>query len=366
MAPGNTGAARLASRLRDLRVKEWPDAGLTQEKLAKALGTQERVAPATLASWESRTSPKTPTPVRLNAYARFFATRKSIEGGAHLVPLTDLDDAERARFEELRTELLGLHAALVEAEAVEDKRRALLYFEDGGPIVIICPEAPEDSRGPLADENHINYVRLHRYADIDALIEMFGHIRALNPEMHVHHRLPDDVQQNELQNHLVLLGGIGWNSTTRRILAALKRQLPVEQVDDPSFKGGDVFRVTKAENRDEATHLPVMEEFNGVMELVDDVGFIARVANPFNSSRTLTICNGVHSRGVVGAVLTLTDETVRPANERYLAERFPEGDFAMLVKVPVVARRVLAPDLENPDAIVFEWSPLDMQVTEGR
>jgi hypothetical protein len=78
--------------------------------------------------------------------------------------------------------------------------------------------------------------------------------------------------------------------------------------------------------------------------------------NPFNFSRTLTICNGVHSRGVLGAVLTLTDETVRPANEKYIAKWPVTGSFALLVKVPVVSGQVLAPDLQNPEVRVFEWS----------
>jgi hypothetical protein len=60
---------------------------------------------------------------------------------------------------------------------------------------------------------------------------------------------------------------------------------------------------------------------------------------------------------VLGAVLAIADETVRPANEKYLAERFPAGNFAMLVRVPVVGSQVLAPDLQNPDARLFEWSP---------
>ena len=84
--------------------------------------------------------------------------------------------------------------------------------------------------------------------------------------------------------------------------------------------------------------------------------------NPFQSSRTLTICNGIHSRGVLGAVRCLTDEQVREANERYLADRFPEGRFAMLVRVPVVANETLSPDLQNPETRLYEWvAPKDVK-----
>ena len=35
---------------------------------------------------------------------------------------------------------------------------------------------------PLADEDNVNHTRLHKFADADALLEVFGHIRALNPD----------------------------------------------------------------------------------------------------------------------------------------------------------------------------------------
>jgi hypothetical protein len=357
MASEKDGAVRLARRLRDLREHEWPETSVTQAHLARALSAQSRVAPATLSSWESATNPKTPTTPRLNAYARFFATRRSLEGGPHLIPFDELDDDERDRFQELEEELLDLHGAVGEESArPPEVRRALLDFADPGPIVIICPEVPEGVLGPLAKEDDVNHNRLHKYADLDALLEIFGHLRAVNPETHVLSRLPSDVQQSELQNHIVVLGGIGWNRTVRRILSQLG-QLPIEQIEDPRLETGDVFRVKKAENREERTYFPVTEEYEGRSEVVEDLALLARLPNPFNYSRTLTICNGVHSKGVLGAVLTVTDETVRPANEQYLAQRFPSGAFAMLIKVPVVSGQALAPDLQNPDARVFEWTP---------
>jgi hypothetical protein len=363
VAPGNSRALRLARRLRELRESEWPGVRVTQQELAKALSAEGTVAPATISSYESSTNTKTPSPARLTSYARFFATRRSLDPEPHLINDDDLKELERERFLELVEELLALRAAVHENRhedrPVREARRTLLSFNDSGPLVIICPEAPEDSRGPLADESNHNFTRLHQYADLDALIEIFGHIRALNPEMHVLHRLPSTVQSEELQNHLVVLGGIGWNRTVRRILSELKK-LPIQQVEDPRVPTGEVFKVTTVKQdgeKQEEVHLPAEEEVDGVQELTEDLALLARLPNPFNSGRTLTICNGVYSRGVVGAVLTVTDETVRPGNEAYLARRFPTGAFAMLVRVPVVSGKVLAPDLQNPDKRLFEWSP---------
>ena len=138
------------------------------------------------------------------------------------------------------------------------------------------------------------------------------------------HRLPSDVQQADLQNHLVAAGRHRLEPTVRRILSELKK-LPIEQIEDERLPTGEVFRVKKAENREEQIYFPETEETTAEIEVVEDLALIARLPNPFNSSRTLTICNGVHSRGVLGAVLTLTDETVRPANEKYIAKWLPVG-----------------------------------------
>jgi transcriptional regulator with XRE-family HTH domain len=359
-------AVRLAGYLRKLR----EDAGLTQADLAKAFSGEKRVAAATVSSWESVVTPKAPTAARLNAYARFFATRRSLQPEPRLIPLDELDGEELERFHQLEAELSGFLEDDGEddqpgAQSEQERRRQLLRFSEPDPIVIICPEAPEDSRGPLAAADSRNLTRLHQYADADALLEIFGHIRALNPLVHVLHRLPSTVRAAELSNHLVLLGGIGWNKFTGRILSEIDR-LPIKQLEHPDLATGEVFKVEKAEGREEKIYFPTTEEIDGVEELIWDVALLARLPNPFNSGRTLTVCNGVHSRGVVGAVLTVTDETVRPASEKYLADRFPSGTFAMLIRVPVVSGEALAPDLQNPDTRLFEWQPGESATGELR
>ena len=99
------------------------------------------------------------------------------------------------------------------------------------------------------------------------------------------------------------------------------------------------------------------DEVEGESRLKSDGALLARLPNPFNSSRTLTICNGIHGRGVYGAVRCLTDRQVRDANEQYLAEAFPDGQFAMLLRVPVVANSAMSPDLQNESVRLYEWKP---------
>ena len=80
---------------------------------------------------------------------------------------------------------------------------------------------------------------------------------------------------------------------------------------------------------------------------------LARLPNPFNANRTLTYCNGIHSRGVLGAVKCLTDPDVRDDNEGYLEETFHGSSrFVILMRVPVLGSRTISPSLKNP---VTRW-----------
>jgi hypothetical protein len=339
-------AVRLARALRELRESAFPDVELTQAQLATALSADSRVASATLSSWESLTNPKTPTASRLRSYARFFATPRSLEGDEpHLVPEADLTSEELERYREIETRLLGL------LQAEGPVRRNTFAFDEG-PITIICPETPEAERGRLADPDNPNFNKLQLLADQDALLEIWGHVRAENPTLQVRFRSPSDVVADDLSGHIILLGGIAWNRVTRRIQTEIS-QMPITQVEDPELATGEIFTVK--DDKGERRFFPEWEETPDGRELIEDVAHLARLRNPFQRSRTLTICNGIHSRGVYGAVRCLTDDQVRVTNERYLSEHFPGGQFALLVRVPVVTNETLSPDLQNPSTRLYEW-----------
>ena len=90
--------------------------------------------------------------------------------------------------------------------------------------------------------------------------------------------------------------------------------------------------------------------------LASDVGLLARVPNPLSASRTLTICNGIHSRGVYGAVRTLTDAALRDGNERYIAANFGDGkSFSILMSVEVIKNQPITPDFNSSDAVLHTW-----------
>ncbi|GAA1149468.1 helix-turn-helix domain-containing protein [Kribbella jejuensis] len=372
MAP-SPEAVRLARRLRELRESER----LTQKELSNALSVGDgRVAVATISSWESQSNPKLPPEERLRAYALLFASSpapKRVPREQELAP------AHRERFNSLHRELVNLRDEIRQHQTGRPQSSSSYTFDfESGRITLICPEVPEDGRSSLGQENNPNFTKLYKYADLDALIEMWGHVRASNPELRVRHRLPSEVSADHLSGHLILIGGIAWNRVTSRLLRVLDN-LPIRQMSVPDLADGEIFR-----SRDGREYRPVWEESKEPVveeapskaeleaeqaqdawrgdtprELVEDVALFARLPNPFNHSRTITICNGVYSRGVLGAVRTLTDDSVRERNEAYLANRFPGGVFGLLMRVPVVNGEAVTPDLEIPENRLFEWSPED-------
>jgi hypothetical protein len=342
--------ATLARRLRELRERHWPGDRLTQPMLAEAFGLKV----PTISGWENERNIALPPEQRLRAYATLFATRRSLQDGRlRLVPEDDLREEERAACDRLYAELLELRSmAVTEASAAEPSgppipRHGLWYFPNLNPIRLVC--GPLDIADKVyTDRLNPNYTEILGYADADAMVELFGHVRMENPSSDVRFRLADELVADDLTAHLVLIGGVFFNRATRWIGAKIK--VPVEQVKDDSVEDGEVFEV------EGKRFLPSFSE-EPSLGVVEDTGLLFRTRNPNNRSTTLTICNGTFSRGVLGSVRCLTDREMRDQNEAYLAEHFSDAaEFGVLMRVPVLRGKVATPDLTNPENRRFEWS----------
>jgi hypothetical protein len=349
MQPAPPAALQLAARLKQLR-QQRPR--LTQEKLAKALSEEESLSPATVSSWESLKTPKVPPEYRIRAYARFFASTRTIQGKPKLFSLSDLTEDEQKAYEKLETELLRLRNAAGGDSAEEEQTFTRSWlFRDGARVTFVCAQLPDSVIGPLGDPENPNYTKLQTYADVDSLMELFGHIRAENPAATVHFRTPPDVNADDLTGHLILLGGVVWNEVTNRVSELAN--LPVRQVKDPPLESGEIF-VSNASGEERQFWPKWTDESEKV--LMEDVGLLARVPNPLNANRTLTICNGIHSRGVYGAVRSLTDAELRDGNERYIAENFGDAEsFGILMSVQVIKNQTMTPDFNSRDVVLYKW-----------
>ena len=351
--PARPAALELAQRLRQLRTDTWPAVRLTQDALATAFAVEGNVAAGTISSWESSAAPKLPPRHRIVTYARFFASARSVEGKPRLLPTADLTEDEKVVYRELETELLRLRdKASGRAQAEELVYQRSWLFTDTGPVTLVCSQLPPAEMSPLADPANPNYTELLKYADLDALVELHGHIRSENPSMNVVWRASTAIEPDHLTGHLILVGGVAWNEITAR-LSEMAR-LPVRQVGHPSLASGDIF--VAGQDGDEQEFWPKWRD-GGRNELVDDVGLLARVPNPLRSSRTLTICNGIHSRGVYGAVRSLTDERLRDANERYIADNFgSDRSFIILMSVKVIEGQTMTPDFNSAGVVLRQWN----------
>lgn len=388
--PEVTPQVGLASRLRELR-HAW---SVTQRQLSEALG----LSGALVSSWENGTA--IPPEERLNGYARFFATHRSIEQDPPaLVPSEDLTAEEERVRGDLIDELVHLRAEAVGGPEARQPQRGALggrfwYFPDGLPITILCtplsqkqlgytPEAAEAGDLPSAvqyatNPSHPNQVRNLGNGDIDALLELVGHIRAENPTADVRWLTYDRIATaDQLTGHLVVLGlgdadispvPLGTTDAVRDLLRVIRLPFSSRWPDhsDPEFDGqfvvtvdangvatSDPDEVVSEEAyrprflRDESDPERPRIRVRGAPQLLADVALIVRTRSPLNPATTVTICGGIFSRGTYGAVRAFTDAKFRARNEKWLDEAVDPGDFWLIHQVSVFSDKTITPDLSR-------------------
>jgi hypothetical protein len=354
----------LAQYLRLLREERWPNVKITQPQLAQALGGDRALSVPLISSWESATNPKIPPIPRLEAYATFFATQRSVaEDPPRVLSPAEMTEPERQAKDELLRELMSLRKDAMRATEMpspsEDSEALSIgpwRFDDGRPITIVCAQLPPEVRErllPYTDPTDPDYVALYSYSDIDALFELHGHLRAANPNSQVNLRAAQLLVPDDYTTHLITIGGVDWNLATVSLFDRL--QLPVRQVADWGSPEGPYFVIGEADHA--VRHRPRLEEAGARKVLLEDVALFARAVNPYNNKRTVSICNGMYGAGSFGAVRALTDARFRDRNAAYLRERFAGSQsFCILTRVAVENGAPLTPDWTDAENRLFEWS----------
>ncbi|HET7247047.1 MAG TPA: hypothetical protein VFJ07_19655 [Streptosporangiaceae bacterium] len=356
---------------------QFPGRKVKQPELAEALGGDGRrsVSVPSISSWESQTNPKVPPADRIRDIATFFASSRSLDGRvSRLLSIDEMTAQERVAREQLLDELTLLRREAIDAPRVSLPGMSMLSetqeiaqslgdgpyrVKPGERITIVCAQLPQNmlEQMPYTDSADPDFVELYRYSDLDALLELFGHLRATNPTGRVGYWAAGQLTSDHYTGHLVSLGGVDWNKATSSVLERL--QLPVKQVsrlgeDEP----GDAYFEVLGENGKPVIHRPRLDEVGGRKILREDVALFARAVNPYNKKRFVTICNGMYGRGTYGAVRALTDERFRDRNAEYLEETFGDSSdaFCILSRVIVENGEVLTPDWTLPETRLFEWS----------
>jgi transcriptional regulator with XRE-family HTH domain len=340
----------LSRRLKELRLEQWPARRVKQAVLAKAIGVS---APA-VSSWEN--GEKVPPLDRLADYAAFFATDRTLDySPARLLPDRSLTEDERMRRQALLRELSDLRRAATRPPAAAGgMSTGLWHFPDGGDVTIVCAKLPNWLTDPMeyADPVSPDFGELYRYSDPDALIELFGHIRAVNPTSTVVFRTADRLSADHFKNHLVVLGGLDWNEITRDALDRF--DLPVRQLRREGDEVGG-FEVDEGGRRRE--FLAKLESIEDRPVLVQDVSHFFRAVSPYDKERTITFCNGVYGRGVLGAVRALTDINVRAKNEQWVSENLGDTDTFSILAAVIIAKGnvVVTPDWTAAACRLHVW-----------
>jgi hypothetical protein len=296
-----------------------------------------------------------PPPQRLKAYARLFCSDRSFASAVpRLLRDDELTGAEREREIELYEELLELRerAQSTDAATASAEHRALEYqdslwrFPDEAAISIVCSDVPRADRPAYADEGNLNYSRYARHADLDALIEVYGQVRADNPGSWIRILSPRYLAHDFALNHLVIIGG----GAVDDVAPWFAQGVPLPTVHE----SGDTHTFTY-EVEGEVREFTSTRDDDG--NLTHDVGFIARAPHNIVPGRTVTVLGGITSRGVHGAALAFSDPHIRDTNLRYLTDTFPGTDtFCILMRVPVRNDSALPPNLSNDDVRLYEWS----------
>jgi hypothetical protein len=278
------------------------------------------------------------------------------------VPMAGDEEAERDRRRDLESELLDMRSAALGLPTEPGKHTNRLRGSVGAnpwrfpvdeDITIVSAKLPQEllAKVPSSDRFDPDYVESYRYADLDSMIELHGHIRAINPDNLVRLKIPEELADDDRSTHLVLLGGVDWNPMTGAIMRRVG--VPIRQAERARQEDRGAFEVIGAD----LVFVPQLDDSGA---LVDDVAHFLRAPNPFNRGRTVTICNALYGLGVYGVVRALTDARFRDRNAEYLAQRFKDREtFSILCHVPILAGGITVPDWTEAGNRLHEWPEAD-------
>ena len=377
---GPAPSTLLADRLRELRESHK----LIQRELGAALRPDRPASVALISGWENRGTPSLPGEAWLSAYARLFAPDWDTRRVApRLLEDGELTPQERTRFEELERELLAMRREAVPAQSGREVPVTgalggrFWHFPDGEPIMIIGSHMPPaDLRGiPFADQRHPDYMHMLQHADSSAVVELFGHLRAENPNSDVRFRTSaEELTEDDLSGHVVVIGGGDFNEYADWFA---ERRADYDEfphaVSDPEPLGRRRFVVGAEAEQPEAEYEPTFTRNRFTVERIEwsqpdrdkppvptlvreelrslqyDIALVARQPNPLNTAvTTATLVQGLYNRGTYGSVRTFTDARLREANEDYRQKRFGDLEsYWMLIRVLCNGRLTLTPDLNR-------------------
>ncbi|MEU7909039.1 hypothetical protein [Actinoplanes sp. NPDC049118] len=231
-----------------------------------------------------------------------------------------------------------------------------LWTLDGRwPMVLTCGDLPPSmfQNASFVDPEDPDYVELYSYSDPDSLLELFGHIRASNPECEVRISTANRMQPSDYFGHLAILGGTDFNGAARDFISRL--EMPIRMTHRSGGPESGIFE-TLGDSRLKFSPVLGGTFGNGQAVLIQDVALFFRGINPFNADCSVTVCAGIYARGTLAAVKASTDSSVREKNEAYIMSRFKGcRTFGILARAHVVNGTIMPPDWSRVGNVLYEW-----------
>ena len=149
-----------------------------------------------MSAWESETNPAAPSRARIRDLATFYASERSWNGERRPTAAGrgTLARQNATTAKQLARELQLCSSYLSRPTDAADRRRdqidTLVPAGPGHPHRRGRLDDLETKGHPYTDPEDLNYTDLLTFADADALIELFGFLRKVNPDSDVRFTVP--------------------------------------------------------------------------------------------------------------------------------------------------------------------------------
>lgn len=211
-------------------------------------------------------------------------------------------------------------------------------FGEENPSIVNIVAADTRRRQDLPDKTFPDYVFMEFLGDKDSVVEVTTQIARLYPDASIARYSSSDFPQQSYSTPIVSVGGpcgeegIGGNKLTEEITNFWK--MPISYTEDV-----ESLVVEKKKYK---------SEYDEKGNLKVDYGVIARVPNPWHPQKRILIFHGIHTSGVLGATLAMTNSVMGQMNAELICKICGVDPlFFSWCKVSVITGTALAPKMEQ-------------------
>jgi len=224
-----------------------------------------------------------------------------------------------------------------EQKSVKETIRDLWSFGEDNPTLINIVAPDTRRREGLPDKNYPDYSFMEFLGDKDTVVEVSMQLARLYPQTNIIRYPCCDFPSQSRTTPIVVIGGphgeggIGGNTLTMELMEYWK--LPIQYTDDLEglIINGQIYRA----------------EYDKQDNLSVDYGVVARLPNPWDPKKRILMIQGIHTFGVLGITLAITNSIEGKANSGLIVNNCGiDPIFFCCCKVPVISGLALVPKFD--------------------